>query len=87
MIKLIDLLIENLETITVKTVKYSDLGSNNDLPTDIGRNITRTIKDEDDLEDWRVEFIKKYKIKSSDDVRLSMGTDGWVYHPYNRYDK
>jgi hypothetical protein len=81
-----NLLTEGAESITVRTVKYSDLGSDNNLPTDVGRNTKRAIEDEDDLEVWREEFIKKYKLTPSDDVRFGVGTDGWTYYPPNRYN-
>jgi hypothetical protein len=58
--------------ITVKSIKFSDLGDKNLLPTNIGMGSSRKVKDEDDFKTWKADFLKKYG-----NIELEKGNAGW----------
>ena len=62
----------NESKITVKSLKFSDLGDKNLLPTNIGMGSSKKIKDEDDFKNWKVDFLKKYG-----NIELEKGNAGW----------
>ena len=68
--------------ITVKSIKFSDLGDKNLLPTNIGMGSSRKIKDEEDFKLWKVDFLKKHG-----NIELEKGNAGWKAssdHPANK---
>jgi uncharacterized membrane-anchored protein YjiN (DUF445 family) len=75
---------ENLNEgkITVKSIKFSDLGDKNLLPTNIGMGSSRKIKDEDDFKTWKADFLKKYG-----NIELEKGNAGWKVSSENEANK
>lgn len=76
------LLLESESKITVKSIKFSDLGDKNLLPTNIGMGSSREIKDEDDFQDWKADFLKKYG-----NIELEKGNVGWKVSPEHEANK
>lgn len=83
-------LLENKNKITVKSIKFSDLGDKNYLPTNIAMGSSKPIKSEEELEAWREKFLDRYG-----DIELIKGNIGYQAspeHPSNKqaqdfYDK
>ena len=79
------LLLEEVMTegkITVKSLKFSDLGDKNLLPTNIGMGSSRKIKDEEDFKLWKSDFLKKHG-----NIELEKGNAGWKASPDNPANK
>ena len=72
----------NESKITVKSIKFSDLDDKNLLPTNIGMGSSRKIKDEDDFQDWKADFLKKYG-----NIELKKGNAGWKASPEHEANK
>jgi hypothetical protein len=68
--------------ITVKSIKFSDLGDKNLLPTNIGMGSSKKIKDEEDFKAWKADFLKKYG-----NVELEKGNAGWKASPEHEANK
>lgn len=83
-------LLENENKTTVKSIKFSDLGDKNYLPTNIAMGSSKQIKSEEELEAWREKFLDRYG-----DIELIKGNIGYQAspeHPSNKqaqdfYDK
>jgi hypothetical protein len=68
--------------ITVKSIKFSDLGDKNLLPTNIGMGSSKKIKDEEDFKAWKADFLKKYG-----NIELEKGNAGWKASPEHEANK
>jgi len=75
-------LIENENKITVKSIKFSDLGDKNYLPTNIGMGSSKQIKSEEELEAWREKFFDQYG--DIELIKANIGYKASPEHPANK---